>query len=202
MFLEGLTRGQVNARNLFPRAYFDWGSISEIKPYQSPLGFAYDFIVPFNVVTYLGPQSAIFSPDAGQYGIGDMVTLVTQKFWADHYPSRFTKALLLDPFASGDEGCPHPELPVDFDFLGEGDGYRTKREALRKYCDELQQYDLKIAGNASWNIIDFTVSIGDGIQSQPGEIGMLSDSAFRGNPEVRGTTCFYKFQVFEQEAIH
>ena len=172
----------------FPAAYLEWGLITEVKPYQSPSGFVYDLVVPLSVLTYLGENNAVFTGDTSGigYGIGDLVTLVVEKFWSDHYPSRFTAARLPLEEDSAPVLPVHPSPVTD--------------ESLRDYCERLKKYDEALQGHQSdWWIIDFTVAVGDRIEPSPGEVARLANTP--DIPNVRGTTIFYKFNVFERDAL-
>ena len=186
-----LTQGQ-SLDSYFPACFFEWGSISEIKPYQSPLGFTYDLVVPLNVLTFIGEKSAVFAEVNSGYGIGDMVSLVTQRFWAEHYPGRFMKAHLFPSFYGDDEDkvdpCPKPEIPSTI----------LTEDELRGYCEKLKKYDECKSINSDWNIIDFSLSVGHRVDPGPGEVGIIADY---GNPFIRGTTVYFKFHVFERDAL-
>ena len=199
-----LTQSQ-SSKAYFPASYLEWGSISEIKPYQSPSGFIYGLVVPLNVLTYIGENNAVFTGNTSGlgYGIGDIVSLVTEKFWADNYAGRFMKARNVE------NTMERPKIPTlsigPRSAIQEADD----RRKLKAYSDALRRYEA-FAPNTDgpspvdepdWWIVDFTLSVGQRVEPGPGGVGILTDSFLHGNPNIRGTTIYYNFQVFERDAL-
>ena len=90
------TYRNVNKSN-FPMGYLEWGEIGEVENYQSPNGYKYNLIYRLCLLTFQKdgePENAVFTKKtgAGFYGIGDLVTTIVRKFWADHKKSRFISA--------------------------------------------------------------------------------------------------------------
>ena len=196
----------VNATQ-FPQAYLEWGEVSEIELFQSPMGWTYDLLIPMCLLVYQKrgeADNAVFTgdiPNCG-YGIGDLVTIIAKKFWADHRASRFIRAVRTysewvegQAYSVGDKfwfGNRDYKVIVDIP-AGE-----NKDSPEEYFCDPV----VPVEYYNEWWIQDWTFSVSNRIEPQFHETEFeLSGHSHRINPLVRGVQINFKFSVFEKDAF-